>query len=155
MEFAVNHDDGQRPDGLILADVVLIGASRTSKTPLSIYLGYRGVRVANIPLALEIEPPPELFDVDPRRIFGLVTTPEILMKIRTDRMSEMGTNVPGYAEYGYIVRELEESRALMRQLGCVVISTANRSIEGMAQDILHYLEDAGLSVDSAVNIGGQ
>jgi len=146
MDFAVNHDDGKRPDGLIHADVVLIGISRTSKTPLSIYLGYRGVRVANVPLALGVTPPAELFDVDPRRIFGLVTKPEILVKMRTVRIKEFGTMIPRYAEREHIERELEESRALMRQLGCVVINTANRAIEEVAQEILRYLQDEGLTV---------
>ena len=148
MEYAVTHDDGQRPEGLIHADVVLIGISRTSKTPLAIYLGYRGVRVANVPLALGVDPPPELFDVDPRRIFGLVTTPEVLMKVRTARMHEFGTTVPGYADYEYIEQELEQARALMRQLGCVVVSSANRAIEEIAQEILRYLKESGLTIAS-------
>jgi len=147
MEYAVTHDDGLRPEGLIHADVVLIGVSRTSKTPLAIYLGYRGLRVANVPLAPATEPPSELFDVDPRRIFGLVTTPEVLLKVRTARMQELGTVVPGYAESEHIEREMEEARALMRKLGCVVVSTANRAIEEIAQEILRYLRESGIHND--------
>jgi regulator of PEP synthase PpsR (kinase-PPPase family) len=144
MEYAVKHDDGNRPVGLIHADVVLVGISRTSKTPISIYLGYRGVRVANIPLALEVEPPSQLFDVDPRRVFGLVTTPEVLKKVRTARLKEFGTAVPGYADSEQIERELEMSRQLMRRLGCVVVNTADRAIEDVAHEIISYLHDAGL-----------
>jgi regulator of PEP synthase PpsR (kinase-PPPase family) len=148
MEFAVSHDDGHRPEDLINADIVLIGISRTSKTPLSIYLGYRGVRVSNIPLALEIEPPPQLFDVDPRRIFGLVSTPEVLVKTRTARMQEFGTVVPGYAQYEHIECEQEEARALMRQLGCVIINTSSRAIEEVAQEILRYVKQSGITLSS-------
>jgi len=144
MEFAVTHDDGQRSDGLIHADIVLIGISRTSKTPLSIYLGYQGVRVANVPLAIGSTPPDQLFDVDPRRVFGLVTTPEVLLKVRAERMTELGTHVPRYAEYEHIVRELEYARGIMRQIGCVIINTANRAIEEVSDEILRYLSQSGL-----------
>ena len=147
MEFAVAHDDGQRPDALIHADVVLIGVSRTSKTPLAIYLGYRGIRAANVPLAMGTQPPPQLFDVDPRRIFGLMTTPEVLMKVRSARMQELGALVAGYADREHIEQELEQARALMRQMGCVVLNTANRAIEETAQEILHYIKRAGVSFE--------
>jgi regulator of PEP synthase PpsR (kinase-PPPase family) len=145
MEFAVVHDDGQRPEDLINADVVLVGVSRSSKTPLSIYLGYRGIRTANVPLALGTEPPAQLFDVDPRRMFGLVTTPEVLMKVRTARMKELGTIVPGYADREHIERELEDARAIMKQLGCVIINTANRAIEEIAQEVLRYVGESEVS----------
>ncbi|WP_348265527.1 kinase/pyrophosphorylase, partial [Salmonella enterica] len=74
MEFAVKHDDGRNPEGLAEADIVLIGVSRTSKTPLSMYLAFKGWRVANVPLAPGVAPPHELFDLDPRKVFGLVTS---------------------------------------------------------------------------------
>jgi len=144
MEFAVKHDDGNRPTGLIHADVVLVGISRTSKTPLSTYLGYCGVKVANVPLALDIDPPEQIFDVDPRRLFGLVTTPEVLKKVRTARQAELGTVVAGYADAEQIARELEMSRSVMRRLGCVVINTADRAIEDVAQEIVGYLKAAGI-----------
>jgi regulator of PEP synthase PpsR (kinase-PPPase family) len=73
---------------------VLLGVSRTSKTPLAMYLAFKGYRVANIPLAAGLEPPKELFQVDPRRIFGLVTDANVLIAIRRERMHEMGTFVP-------------------------------------------------------------
>ena len=78
MEYAVEHDDGRGADDLSEADIVLIGVSRTSKTPLSMYLALQGYRVANIPLAPQMEPPQALFEVDPARIFGLVTTMEAI-----------------------------------------------------------------------------
>lgn len=139
-EFAVTHDDGRHPEDLNEADVVLIGVSRTSKTPLSMYLAFKGYRVANVPLAPGVEPPAELFDLDPRRIFGLVTDPKVLVDIRCERMRELGALVPRYAEREEVERELTEARSLMRRLGCIVIRTDNRAVEESAQEILRYLE---------------
>ena len=139
MEYSVNHDDGRHPDGWIHADVILLGVSRTSKTPLSMYLAYRGLRTANIPLVPGSEPAEQLFQVDPRRIYGLVTDPELLLEIRRDRMREMGALVPDYADREAVEAELAEARALMRRLGCIVINTANRAIEEVAQEILRYV----------------
>jgi regulator of PEP synthase PpsR (kinase-PPPase family) len=139
-EFAVMHDDGRHPEDLGAADMVLIGVSRTSKTPLSMYLAFKGYRVANIPLAPGVDPPSQLFEVDPRRIFGLVTDSKVLVDIRCERMREIGMLVPRYAEREDVERELEEARALMRRLGCIIIRTDNRAVEESAQEILRYLE---------------
>jgi regulator of PEP synthase PpsR (kinase-PPPase family) len=139
MDYSVNHDDGKLPETLIDAQIVLIGVSRTSKTPLSMYLALRGFRTANIPLTLETPPPSQLFDVDPHRIFGLIATLETLQRMRTERMEEMGTFVDRYATADYIQRELEYARGLMRQIGCLIINTHDRAIEETAQEILRYL----------------
>ncbi len=140
MEFAVRHDDGRNPEGLPDADIVLLGVSRTSKTPLAMYLAFKGWRVANVPLAPGIDPPPQVFKLDPRRVFGLVTDPDILVDIRTERMSDLGTWVPRYTDREEIIQELEAGRALMRQLGCIVIRTDNRAIEEAAQEIVRYVQ---------------
>jgi len=145
MEFAVKHDDGRNPEGLLEADIVLVGVSRTSKTPLAMYLAFKGYRVANIPLTPGTDPPSELFEVDPRRVFGLVTAPEVLLKIRVERMRELGTWVPRYAEREAVEVELEQARALMRRIGCLVVHTDNRAMEEAAQEIIRHL-DGGLSV---------
>lgn len=142
MEFAVKHDDGRNAEGLLEADIVLIGVSRTSKTPLAMYLAFKGWRVANIPLAPGVSPPDELFDVDPRKIFGLVTTAEVLIEIRSERMRELGAYVPGYAEREAVERELEEARALMRRLGCLVVRTESRAVEESAQEIVRHVQGA-------------
>jgi hypothetical protein len=139
MEFAVKHDDGRNPEGLIEADIVLIGVSRTSKTPLSMFLAFKGLRVANIPLAPGTSPPPELFEVDPQRVFGLVTSPDVLMDIRLERMRELGTWVPRYADREAVEKELEEARSLMRVIGCLVVRTDNRAVEEAAQEILRHV----------------
>lgn len=147
MEFAVKHDDGRNPEGLLEADVVLIGVSRTSKTPLSMYLAFKGYRVANIPLARGVNPPEELFEVDPRRVFGLVTSADILLEIRTARMRELGTWVSGYAEREPIETELHEARSLMRKLGCLVVHTDDRAVEESAQEIIRHLSSGMTTKD--------
>ena len=119
---------------------MLIGVSRTSKTPLSMYLAFKGYRVANVPLAPGMAPPPELFELDPRRVFGLVTSADILMEIRTARMHELGGWVHGYADREAIELELEEARAVMRQIGCIVMRTDEKAIEETAQEITSYLQ---------------
>jgi len=144
LEFAVKHDDGRNTEELGKAEVVLVGVSRTSKTPLSMYLAFKGYRVANVPLAGSMEPPPELFELDSRRVFGLVTEPELLVEIRRQRMAELGTYAHRYAELDAVSSELDEARAVMRRLGCIVIRTGGRAIEETAQEILRYLEQSGL-----------
>ncbi len=144
MEFTVEHDDGRNPQDLPDADIVLLGVSRSSKTPISIYMGMEGFKVANVPLALGTQPPRELFDCDPRRIFGLVTTPDVLVGIRQRRLGCSGRQASAvassYAEPELVHRDLEEARALMRRLGCIVIRTDNRAVEETAQEILRYYE---------------
>jgi regulator of PEP synthase PpsR (kinase-PPPase family) len=139
MEFAIKHDDGRNPEGLRDADVVLLGVSRTSKTPLSIYLASKGLYAANIPLVRGSEPPAELFELDPRRIFGLVSSTPVLAEIRTKRMAELGTYVAHYADRDDIDKDLDEARAIMRRIGCIVVRTDNRAVEETAQEIIRYL----------------
>lgn len=140
MEYAVKHDDGRNPEGLLEADIVLIGVSRTSKTPLSMYLAFKGYRVANVPLTPGTRPPEQLFQVDRRKIFGLVTDIDVLLEIRRERMRELGRIVPGYADREAVERELAEARALMRRIGCLVVRTDNRAVEEAAQEIIRHLE---------------
>ncbi len=140
MEFAVRHDDGRNVEGLPEADIVLIGVSRTSKTPLSMYLAFKGYRVANVPLAPGMAPPVELNELDPRRVFGLITSADILMEIRTARMSELGGWVPGYADREMIELELEDARAVMRHIGCIIVRTDDRAIEETAREITSHLQ---------------
>jgi regulator of PEP synthase PpsR (kinase-PPPase family) len=144
LEFAVKHDDGRNSEGLKDAEIVLVGVSRTSKTPLAMYLAFKGYRVANVPLATEMDPPHELFELDNRRIFGLTTEPGLLVEIRRQRMAELGTYARRYADEEAVEGELDEARTLMRRLGCIVINTGGRAIEETAQEVLHFLEQAGL-----------
>ena len=142
VDFTINHDDGRNPQDLTKADIVLIGVSRTSKTPLSIYLSQLGYKVANVPLDSQTEPPKELFAVDPTRIFGLMTTPELLVEVRKRRLAKAEHVASSYSEYEAVCEELASARDLMRKLGCIVIRTDNRAIEETAQEILRYYESA-------------
>ena len=138
MEFTIEHDDGRHPEDLTKADIVLLGVSRSSKTPTSIYLSQQGYRVANVPLDLKTEPPAELYDVDPTRLFGLITTPEVLVGIRKRRLGNALGVASRYADPEEVYQDLEEARIFMRKLGCIVVHTDNRAIEETAQEILRY-----------------
>jgi hypothetical protein len=142
IEFAVRYDDGVGR-GLHDADIVLVGVSRTSKTPLSIYLGYLGHKAANVPVVKGIAPPKELFDIDARKIVGLTIDPDRLAEIRKARVRTMGTGARNrrYAELMEIYEELEEATKLHRRLGCPVIDISDRSIEETAQRVLRAVED--------------
>jgi [pyruvate, water dikinase]-phosphate phosphotransferase / [pyruvate, water dikinase] kinase len=139
MEFAVKYDDGVGA-GLDEADIVLVGVSRTSKTPLSIYLGYLGHKVANVPVVKGIEPPRELWEIEPRKIVGLTIDPNRLMEIRRGRLRNLGTRNRRYAELTEIYEELDEASAVQRRLGCPVIDISELSIEETAQRILRAVD---------------
>lgn len=140
MEFAVKYDDGKDASGLLLADVVLVGVSRTSKTPLSIFLAHKGIKAANLPLVPELKPPAELFQIHPDRLFGLTMDPGHMQHIRTERLRAVG--LPGGSRYATAERVAEELRhadELMVKLGCRVIDVTNKAIE----------ETAGLIMEAA------
>jgi len=139
IEFAVKFDDGVG-SGLQEADIVLVGVSRTSKTPLSIYLGYLGRKAANVPVVKGIEPPAALFDVDPTKIVGLTIDAERLAEIRRVRIRAMGGQNKQYAKLLEIYEELEEAAALHRRLGCPVIEVSDLSIEETAHRIIRLVE---------------
>ena len=141
MEYAVEHDDGRGADDLSEADIVLVGVSRTSKTPLSMYLALQGYRVANIPLAPQVEPPQALFEVDPARIFGLVTTVETIAPIRSQRLgaAQAQSAAGSYADPDAIELEFAYARSLMKRLGCFVVHTDGKAIEESATEIIERL----------------
>lgn len=141
MEYTVEHDDGRGADDLSEADIVLIGVSRTSKTPLSMYLALQGYRVANIPLAPQMEPPQALFEVDPARVFGLVTTVEAIAPIRVQRLGTAQAQLAAgsYADPDAIELEFAYARSLMKRLGCFVVHTDGKAIEESATEIIERL----------------
>jgi regulator of PEP synthase PpsR (kinase-PPPase family) len=141
IEFAVRFDDGVGR-GLEDADIVLVGVSRTSKTPLSIYLGYLGHKAANVPVVKGIEPPPGLYEIDQRKIVGLTIDPNRLVEIRRARVRTMGAaRNRQYAELMEIYEELEEAEKLHRRLGCPVIDISELSIEETAHRVLRVIEE--------------
>jgi regulator of PEP synthase PpsR (kinase-PPPase family) len=140
IEFAVQADDGVAIRRLPQADIVLVGVSRTSKTPLSIYLGYLGYKAANVPIVKGIEPPPELWEVEPARIVGVTLQPEILAEIRTRRARQMRSSTRSYAGLSEVYEELEEAEQIYRRLGCPVIEVSTLAIEETAYRIIRLVE---------------
>jgi len=145
IEFAVRFDDGVGR-GLHDADVILVGVSRTSKTPLSIYLGYLGHKAANVPVVKGIAPPKELFGIDQAKVVGLTIDPNRLAEIRRARVRTMGGGARNrqYAELIEIYEELEEAEKLHRKLGCPVIDISELSIEETAHRVLRVVEERRL-----------
>ena len=144
IEFAVRYDDGSGPVGLKDADVVLVGVSRTSKTPLAIFLGYLGYKTANVPIVKGIEPPSELFEVDPAGVVGLTIDAKRLAEIRGERVRHMGAATPVYAGLASVYEELEYAEAVQRRLGCPVIDISNLSIEETAHKVVRLVEQRRL-----------
>jgi len=140
IEFAVKFDDGMG-GGLPAADIVLVGVSRTSKTPLSMYLGYMGYKTANVPVVQGIEPPPELFELDPAKIVGLTIDAGRLAEIRQERVRQMRANPKAYAELVEIYAELEHADAIHRRLGCPVLDITELSIEETASRVIKLVEE--------------
>ncbi|WP_129730785.1 pyruvate, water dikinase regulatory protein [Ectobacillus funiculus] len=147
IEFAVKYDDGREPQGLKRADIVLIGISRTSKTPLSIYLAHKGLNVANIPLVPEIAPPAELFEIGRNTCVGLVISPDKLNEIRRERLKSLGlTAQASYANLDRILEELDYAEKIMKRLGCPVIDVSNKAVEETADLILAMLKKRKVGV---------
>ncbi|MEW6410289.1 MAG: pyruvate, water dikinase regulatory protein [Nitrospirota bacterium] len=138
VNFAVKHDDGKMPQDIKLADLILVGLSRTGKTPLSTYLANQGWKVANIPLHPDIDPPEELFQVNQRKVFGLIINVETLVKFREARLKQLG--LAPYAKYAdpvMIADEIEWCKAFFKQnLHWRVLDISNRAIEEAAASIL-------------------
>jgi regulator of PEP synthase PpsR (kinase-PPPase family) len=137
IEFAVKFDDGVGA-GLHEADIVLVGVSRTSKTPLSIYLGYLGYKAANVPLVKGIEPPAELYRVDQTKVVGLTIDASRLAEIRGERIRWMRGDRK-YADLLEIYEELEYAEQVHRRLGCPVIEVSELSIEEISHRIIQLV----------------
>ncbi|MDW0117377.1 pyruvate, water dikinase regulatory protein [Sporosarcina thermotolerans] len=145
IEFAVKYDDGRDPRGVMKADIVLVGVSRTSKTPLSQYLAHRSFKVANVPLVPEVDPPEELYNIDPKKCFGLVISPNVLNSIRKERLIVLGLkDDANYARIERIKQELDHFEKVVSKIGCKVIDVSNRAVEETANLILSELPNRRL-----------
>ncbi|MEM9070615.1 MAG: pyruvate, water dikinase regulatory protein [Myxococcota bacterium] len=152
IEFAVKSDDGKEPRNLRKADLVLTGVSRTSKTPLSTYLAGRGLKVANVPLVLGVEPPKELYEIAPTKVVALTIEVELLLEIRRQRLQQLG--MPEDANYGmreHVRAELEFAHNIFKaHPEWMLVDVSNRAIEETATIILETykerLEDEGKPV---------
>lgn len=141
IEFAVKYDDGRDPRGILRADIVLIGVSRTSKTPLSMFLAHKRYKVANVPLVPEVEPPEELFKISKNRCIGLIISPHKLNIIRKERLKNLGlTSEANYASFERILEELDYAEKIMKRIGCPIINVSDKAVEETADYILHVLK---------------
>ncbi|EXJ22457.1 ATP/GTP-binding protein [Alkalibacterium sp. AK22] len=141
LEFAVKYDDGKDPKGFLEADIVILGISRTSKTPLSIFLANQNYKVANLPLLPESKLPDELWLVDSSKIIGLTNEEDMLSRIRQERMRSYGMepDTP-YSDRNRIRKEIEYAEELYSKLGIQIINVASKSIEETAAIIVNSIE---------------
>ena len=137
IEFAVRYEDGRDPRGIARADIVLIGVSRTSKTPLSQYLAHQSLKVANVPVVPEVDPPEELFRIDKSRCIGLKISRDKLNEIRKERLKALGLGDHAtYATLKRIDEELDFFEKVVKKIGCDVIDVSNKAVEETANIIL-------------------
>ena len=145
MEFTLNHDDGRNLESLHLTDIVLVGISRTSKTPLSLYLAQHGYKVVNIPLIYGTPLPKELFTVDQRKIFGLTIDPEKLEHIRKNRLQRQGlppskTPQDNYSNTKSVIQELEWAENTFKEnKRWPVFNVTDKAIEETASEIIKII----------------
>ena len=141
MEFAVQYDDGKDVSAILKADIILLGVSRISKTPLSMFLAHKGYKTVNFPIVPEMSPPSRLREVTNGTIIGLTIEPEHLLKIRDERLKVMG--LPHQVQYATLERiqeELDYALSLYAELGCPVIDVTDKAIEESAGLIMNYLK---------------
>lgn len=140
VEYTLRHDDGQRVDELNKADIVLLGVSRTFKTPLSFYMAHKGWRVANIPIILGIPIPDNIFDVPPKRVFCLTTNYSRLSELRQVRDVHLGGFTGDYSSPPHVLKELNYARRIFRMHpNWTVINVTNKPIEEISSEILSNL----------------
>ncbi|MEC1743235.1 pyruvate, water dikinase regulatory protein [Schinkia azotoformans] len=141
IEFAVKYDDGRDPRGILNADIILIGVSRTSKTPLSMYLAHKRYKVANVPIVPEINPPEELFKMPRNKCVGLIISPDKLNAIRKERLKNLGLkSEANYASFERILEELDYAEKIMKRIGCPIINVSDKAIEETVDYILDILK---------------
>lgn len=140
LNYAIGHDDGQGGQDLEQADVVLVGVSRTSKTPTCIYLAHRGVRAANVPLVPTRPPPEKLFELKNTLIVGLTISPDRLIQIRRNRLLSLKENREStYIDIEAVREETVKARRLYERQGWPVIDVTRRSVEETAAAVMNLL----------------
>jgi regulator of PEP synthase PpsR (kinase-PPPase family) len=150
LNFAMAHDDGQLPQDLSLADIILVGISRTSKTPTTIYLAQRGYKTANVPLVPGVELPAALTEPHTAFVVGLVASAERIAEIRRNRVHLMGDrSMGGYIDHAQIANEIQHSRRLCARNGWPVIDVTRRSVEETAASIIRLFQDRHVRSDAA------
>ena len=143
-EFAMQHDDGQRINTMSEADIILVGVSRTSKTPTSIYLANKGFKVANIPLVANTQLPEELFSFKKPIIIGLIKDPRSLMQIRQTRLKMMGeNNQTSYDDLNHIKFEISQARIIFTKYAWPSIDVSRRSVEETSASVIKIFNTRG------------
>ena len=144
IEFTVKHDDGRYADNLEAADIILVGLSRTSKTPLSVYLSYKGWKVANVPVVKDIPLPEKLFQTDQRKIIGLIIDPNTLVQIRRERLLKMGEEPTGeYASYDHVVDEIGYCKEIFRKnRRWPVFDVTGKALEETATEVEKFIRSS-------------
>jgi len=149
ISYTITHDDGQSSWDLYEADIIIVGVSRTSKSPTSVYLSCRGYKVANIPFVSIETIPTSLFEIKKPLIVGLIINPEKLAQIRQSRLTSIGQEVSNnYIEIESIKEEIAESRKLFNRLNCPVIDVTKRSVEETSAKIIQLLQEKKLKEKS-------
>ncbi len=142
IEFTLNHDDGMSPERLHKAEIILCGVSRSGKTPLSVYLAMYGWKVANVPLVDGIKPPSELFEVDPKRVFGLHIGMQHLIAHRVKRLKNMPNhNSEAYIDEKKVRNEIRNASFIFKKGGFSVIHVSNKPVESSANEILNIMNE--------------
>jgi [pyruvate, water dikinase]-phosphate phosphotransferase / [pyruvate, water dikinase] kinase len=140
IEFSMQHDDGKDPRGWAQADIILVGVSRTGKTPISLYLSVLGWKVANIPLVPEIPTHPGFSQLDAKRVIGLTIEPGQLLIHRQHRQSSLGApGSSGYADPERVYEEIKQSRKFFRQSGYAIVNVTDKPIESCADEIIRTI----------------
>jgi hypothetical protein len=142
LNFTIAHDDGQSLDTIADAEVILTGASRTSKTPTCVYLAIRGVKAANVPLVPRMPPPPQLLEAKKPLIVGLWVTPDRLVQVRRNRLASMGEGRDtSYIDLDVVREEINATRRLFEQNDWPAIDVSRRSIEETAAAVMNLLTE--------------
>jgi len=139
IEFTLSQDDGLSPKRLRDADIILTGVSRAGKTPLSVYLAMYGWKVANVPLVPGISPPEELYQVDPKRVFGLYIGASQLIVHRQKRLLSWKQESDSYIDQRAVREEIRNAMFVFDRGGFTVINVSNKPIESTANEILNYM----------------
>lgn len=151
VEFAVKYDDARDTSGVVKADIVLVGVSRTSKTPLSMYLAHQKYKVANVPLVPELKIPKQLYEIPRSKIIGLTIDQNYLNIIRKERLKALGLpNTASYATANRIQQELQYAADIMKELDCVVIDVSHRAVEETASLIMEYIRKLTYNNNSSI-----
>jgi hypothetical protein len=140
IEYTVRHDDGRLLSDLDKADIVLVGVSRASKTPLGMFLAQEGWRTANIPIIMGREIPDEVVQLDPVKVIGLVIDPRRLVEVRQARLARLGARDSSYADLPQVEEELRwAQRIFSRHPEWKIIDVTRKSVEESAAEILDHL----------------